>query len=242
MKPVVLVTGATGGIGEAICRRFAQGGYAVAVHYRHQAEKAEALVKALLLQVPAMAVQCDLTDSAQVDAMVQAVRQKLGMPTVLVNNAGIAAQQLIIDVTDAAWHRMMGVHLDGAFYASRAVLPAMISEKSGSIVNVASMWGVVGASCEVAYSAAKAGLIGFTRALAQEVGPSGIRVNAVAPGLIDTPMNGNLDPETIRAICEETPLGIMGTPEDVAEAVWFMAHARFITGEVLNVNGGLVIG
>ena len=242
MGPVVLITGATGGIGGAIAQRFAQGGYAVAIHCCHQVNRAEAMVNQLLPMVPATAVQCDLTDSSQAEAMVSQVKKKLGAPTVLVNNAGIASIDLLTDVTDEAWHEMLGVHLDGAFYCTRAVLPFMISQKSGSIVNVTSMWGVTGASCEVSYSTAKAGLIGFTRALAKEVGPSGIRVNAVAPGLIQTPMNAGIDDEVIQSLCEETPLGRAGQPEDVAEAVWFMAHAAYITGEVLNVNGGLVIG
>ena len=161
----------------------------------------------------------------------------------LINNAGIAESALFTDVTDEMWKRMLDTNLSGAFYASRAVLPNMISKKRGVILNVSSMWGQVGASCEVHYSAAKAGLIGMTKALAKEVGPSGIRVNCVSPGVIDTDMNANLSDSDIEALKNETPLERIGNATDIAEALLFLASdkASFITGQDIGVNGGLII-
>jgi 3-oxoacyl-[acyl-carrier protein] reductase len=162
---------------------------------------------------------------------------------VLIHNAGIAYQGLLTDTDSDTWHALMGVHLDGAYHCCKAVIPTMVGRQSGVIVTVSSMWGITGASCEVAYSAAKAGLIGFTKALAKELGPSKIRVNCVAPGVIDTDMCAAFDEETRQALCEETPLGKMGTAEDVAESLLFLASekASFITGQVLGVNGGFLI-
>ena len=158
-------------------------------------------------------------------------------------NAGIARQELFTDVTLDQWRQMLGINLDGVFHCCQATLPDMIRRKSGRIITLSSMWGQVGASCEVAYSAAKAGVIGLTKALAKEVGPSGITVNCVAPGVIETEMNGLLDQETKDALAEETPLERMGTPADVAEAIWFLASqgGSFFTGQVLAPNGGFII-
>lgn len=235
----VLITGGSRGIGAALVRRFSLSGYRVAFVY-HQSHDAAA---ALALETGALAICADVAVASEVDRAVREATEQLGHIDLLINNAAIAGFSLFTDITDAAWSRMMGVNLNGAFYFSRAVLPGMIARKQGCIINISSMWGQVGASCEVHYSTAKAGLIGLTRALAKEVGPSGIRVNCIAPGVIDTEMNASLCEEDLRALCEETPLGRIGTVSDVAEAAFFLAGegASFITGQVLGVNGGFVI-
>ena len=175
--------------------------------------------------------------------MVADFLQTFGTIDALVCNAGIARQELFTDITLESWREMLGVNLDGVFHCCQAALPAMIHRKQGRIITLSSMWGQVGGSCEVAYSAAKAGVIGLTKALAKEVGPSGITVNCVAPGVIETEMNRQLSPETKAALAEETPLERLGTPEDVAEAIWFLASeaGRFFTGQVLAPNGGWVV-
>lgn len=236
----VLITGAARGIGAAAAEGFAEAGYQVVINYLHSAEKAETL--AARWPGRALAVQADVADPAQVEAMFAAAEKAFGGVDVLVCNAGIAAQQLFTDVTDEEWRRMLDVHLSGAFYCCRRALPYMIHKKWGRILTVSSMWGQVGGSCEVAYSAAKAGLIGLTKALAKEEGPSGVTVNCVAPGVIDTDMMASFSAEDKAALAEETPLGALGTPKQVADALVFLASdgASYITGQVLGVNGGLV--
>ena len=222
MKKTVLVTGASGAIGRAIALAFAPKGYRVAVHYHTRREEALAAVEEIRGNGGwAEAFGADLTQEEQVIRLFDQAERALGKVGVLVNNAGVAWQ--------------------GAFLCCRRALPGMIRERSGCIVNISSMWGQQGASCEAAYSAAKAGLIGLTKALAQEEGPSGVRVNCIAPGLIDTPMNGHLSPADLEALREETPLLRIGTPEDVAKAAVFLAESPFITGQVLGVNGGFVL-
>ena len=243
-KEIVLVTGASRGIGRATAQRFAQAGYAVVLHYNTGCAEAEQTAQELQRQgALVMTQQADLRDSGQVQRMVQAVEQAWGTVDVLVNNAGIAQQKLFTDLTDADWHNMFGIHVDGTFYCCRAVLPGMIHQKQGCIINVSSMWGQTGGSCEVHYSAAKGAVQSLTKALAKEVGPSGIRVNCVAPGVIQTEMNRMLDEETLEALREETPLEVLGTTEDVASAIYFLAtsQASFITGQIIGVNGGMVI-
>lgn len=240
----VLITGASRGIGAATAERFAANGYAVAVHYHRSQAEAEALVARLTAAgADAFAVQADIADSAQVDRMVDAVLKRMGHIDVLVSNAGVSAAGLMTDTTDDEWNRMIGINLSGAFYLCRAVLPSMIARQSGRIVTVSSMWGEIGASCEVAYSAAKAGLIGLTKALAKEVAPSGIRVNCVTPGVIDTEMNAHLSATDMAALADETPCGRIGKPEEIAAVIGFLAsdEADFITGQVIGVNGGMVI-
>ena len=243
-KKVVLVTGASRGIGKAIAERFAREGYAVALHYNTGKVEAEATVQKLISAgYTAMAVQADVRDSAQVQQMVDTVSHALGNIGILINNAGIAQQKLFTDITDEEWHNMFAVHVDGTFYCTRAVLPVMIRQKQGCIVNISSMWGQVGGSCEVHYSAAKGAIQAMTKALAKEVGPSGVRVNCVAPGVIQTEMNKLLDTETLEALREDTPLEMLGTAEHVADLVYFLCseQATFITGQIMGINGGMVI-
>ena len=224
----------------------ARAGYNVAFTYHAHPEAAEAVAAQARALSPAgtfLPICADAGDSAQVCAAVAQAEEALGSLQVLVCNAGIAQQKLFTDTTDEDWHRMMAVDLDGAFYACRAVLPGMIRQKYGRIVLISSMWGQTGGSCEVAYSAAKAGLIGLGRALAKEEGPSGVTVNIIAPGVIDTDMMASFTDEDRAALAEETPVERLGTAEDVARAIVFLCdkNAGYITGQVLGVNGGLVI-
>lgn len=242
MKHTVLVTGSSRGIGRAIAERFARDGHRVAIHCHVRRAEADALQAALQQEhLSVMAVQGDVSKEAEVARMLEEIRAYFGPVDVLVNNAGIALpQQLLTDCTAADWDRLFAVNVRGAFLCCRGVLPDMVRKKRGSIVNLSSMWGVTGGSCEVPYSASKAALIGLTKALAREVAPSGIRVNCVAPGFVPTGMNAHLSPEAVEGIREETPLLTLGTPEDVAAAVCFLAceEARFLTGQVLCCDGG----
>ena len=244
MRKVALITGASRGIGRACARLFAENGYSVLINYHRSEQAAQELLRELLDKgCDARLLRADVSDSAQVDALCAQALSAFRHVDVLINNAAIAQQALLTDLSDQDWRRMMAVNLDAAFYCCRALLPGMISRRCGSILNVSSMWGQVGASCEVSYSAAKAGLIGFTKALAKEVAPSGVRVNCLCPGVIDTDMNAALSDETRRELAEETPLGRLGTPEEVARAALFLCgeSASFITGQVLGVNGGLIV-
>ena len=244
MEKTVLITGGSRGIGAACVRRFAAEGARVVFLWHQSREKADALEQELRLQgKDVTGIRCDLRDPDDcVRAVSEAFRQ-LGHLDILICNAGTSHVALFQDGQEEGWASAMAVNLDAAARIARLALPDMISRKSGSIVFVSSMWGQVGASCEVAYSAAKAGLIGLTKALAKEAGPSGIRVNCAAPGLIDTDMNAHLTPEDLEALADETPLGRIGRPEEVAAAIAFLAgeDAAFITGQVLGVNGGLVV-
>lgn len=238
---IALVSGGSRGIGAAIARALWVKGYRVAILYQKNQAAAEAVLATL--GEDCLALQCDVADFTQCEtAFAQIVRQ-MGEVDVLVCNAGIAQQKMFGDISLFDWSRMMAVHLDGAFYLSKLALPAMIREKQGRIINISSMWGQVGASCEVHYSAAKAGLIGFTKALAKEEGPSGITVNCVCPGVIDTDMMAGFSQEDKAALAEETPISRLGTPQEVANLVCFLAseEASYITGQVLGINGGLVV-
>ncbi|MBQ4145744.1 MAG: 3-oxoacyl-ACP reductase FabG [Clostridia bacterium] len=230
----VLITGASRGIGEATARLFAKNGDKVYINYRTEKGKAEKIAE----EIGGVAVYADISNSSQVKEMLD----KIPDIDVLVNNAGFAQFQFFDALSDEDWYRMMDVTLSGAFYCIRGVLQSMIHKKSGSIINVSSIWGITGSACEVAYSTAKAGLIGMTKALAKEVGLSGITVNCVAPGIVDTEMNKNLSCETIKELCEETPLGRLATPEEIAKTIYFLAEPdTFITGQIISPNGGFVI-
>ncbi len=244
MKETVLVTGASGGIGSACARLFAVSGYNVAIHFNSDRASAENLCAELCgMGCAAVCVQADLRDEAQVNAMAAEVEKTLGSIGVLINNAGVAQQKLFTDTTVQDYELLFGVNTLGTVNCCRAVLPSMIREKSGRIINISSMWGVSGASCEALYSASKSAVIGLTKALAKEVGPSGITVNCIAPGVIRTKMNSHLSEEDIAALCDETPLCRIGEPEEVAHAALFFAseNASFITGQTLSVDGGFVL-
>ena len=236
----VLISGGARGIGAAAARAVWQAGYRVAVLYHTHAEAAAALEK----ELPGLlAVQCDVASRASCEVAFRAAEQALGRVDVLVSNAGIAQQKLFTDITPEEWQRMLDVNLTGAFNLCQLALPGMIRRKAGRILTVSSMWGQTGGSCEVHYSAAKAGLIGLTKALAKEEGPSGITVNCVAPGVIDTDMMASFTAEDKAALAEETPVGRLGTAEEVAKLLLYLAgeDAGYITGQVFGVNGGLVI-
>lgn len=243
MKTVV-ITGASRGIGAACARLFAQEGWAVAVNYRNSREKAEVLAADICREGGvALAIPADIGNAADVERLFSTAEKELGTVEALINNAGIAQQKLFTDLTEEEWDELFRVDVKGVFLCCRRALPAMIRRQKGCIVNISSMWGQVGASCEVHYSAAKAAVIGLTKALAKEAGPSGIRVNCIAPGVIQTEMNGHLSPEVLEELREETPLEVLGTPEDVAKSALFLCspQSSFITGQVLGVNGGMVI-
>ena len=244
MAKTVLITGGSGGIGAAAARLFARAGWKTAIHYHRRRDRAETLARELCAEGHhALAFGADLKSREESAALCQAVRVCLGPVDALVHSAGVAQQKLFTDLTEEDWDGMFDLHVKGAFHCAQAVLPSMIDRQSGAIVLVSSMWGQVGASCEVHYSAAKAALIGMTKALAKEVGPSGVRVNCVAPGVIDTEMNQKLGADTLAELAEETPLGTLGTADEVAEALLFLCSERasFITGQVLGVNGGFII-
>ena len=236
MRKSALITGASRGIGRAIAAALAREGWPVCVNYLERRDAAESLVLELQRKgCAALAVQADVSD--------RAAEETLGPVELLVNNAGISRQRLFQDVDDALWDRLLAVNLTGPRNTVQAVLPHMLSEKRGNIVNISSIWGLRGGSCEVAYACTKAGIVGLTRSLALELAPSGIRVNCVAPGCVETDMVRALGQETRAMLVEETPLGRLGRPEDIAEVVVFLASekAGFITGQVITSDGGFVV-
>ncbi len=244
MKKTVLITGASRGIGAETARQFAHAGYRVAINYFRSEAAALTLCDELQRDgCSVLPVQADVADPEQVAVMVDTVLDNFCQLDILICNAGIAQSKLFSDFTTEEWRRMFAVNVDGVFHCCKAVLPHFIHRKAGKILTVSSMWGQTGGSCEVPYSAAKAAVIGLTRALAKEVGPSGITVNCVAPGVIDTDMNGNLTPADLDVLREETPLERIGTPADVAAALLFLASPAgdFFTGQVLSPNGGILI-
>ncbi len=244
MRKIALITGGSRGIGAACVRAFAEDGYAVAFLYHRSGEKAETLAQSLRAEGrDVTAYRCDLEDHAQIAATTADILRTCRRIDALVNCAGVAHIGLFTDMTEKEWDHLFAVNVRSAFSVTKAVLPGMISRRAGAIVNVSSMWGEVGASCEVAYSATKSALIGLTKALAKEVGPSGVRVNCVTPGVIDTDMNASLTDEDRDALADETPLGRIGTAEEVAKTILYLCGegASFITGQVLGVSGGLVI-
>ena len=239
----VLITGASRGIGAATARLFAENGDRVFLNYHHSQEAVRKLCEELTAQGGEVyPIQADVSDSQAVKTMFDTLHSNGISIDVLVNNAGIAQTKLFTDLTDEDWQTMINTNLSSVFYCCRAALPDMIRRHNGRIINITSIWGQIGGSCEVHYSAAKAGMIGLTKALAKEEGLSGITVNAVAPGVIQTDMLSPYTAEDLQALRDETPTGTLGTPEDVARAVLFLASpdSAFITGQVLGINGGMV--
>lgn len=234
----VFVTGASGGIGEAIAKKFAENGYFVGVGYNTNREKAENLAK----EIAGVAVKADVSDEKSVSAAMNDFLLRAGKFDVLVNSAGIALPiKTLLDTTSKEFDKAFSVNVKGVYNCCKAAIPAML-DGGGSIINISSMWGVTGGSCEAIYSASKAAVIGFTKALAKEYAAAGITINCVAPGYIDTPMNDNLSDENKKLAIADIPVGRAGTGEDVAKAVFYLAeNGGFVTGEVLSVNGGEVI-
>lgn len=244
MRRSALITGSSRGIGRAVALELARAGWPVLINYLEHREAAEALAGLLHAEgLPAMTFRADVADRQAVNDMVRAAEETLGPVELLVNNAGVAGQSLFQDISDELWNRYLGVNLGGARNAIQAVLPHMIGEKRGCIVNVSSMWGLRGASCEVAYACTKAALIALTRSLALELAPSRIRVNCVAPGVINTDMVQVLGQDTLEDLARQIPLGRLGSPEDIAHAVAFFAsdQSSFITGQVLTADGGFTV-
>lgn len=241
-KGCAIVTGASRGIGAETAKELARLGFPVIINYNKNAEKAKQILEYVAEHGgTGCTYKADVANRTEVDEMVAFAINQYGRIDVLVNNAGVAQQKLFTDITSDDWNKMVSVNLGGVFNCCQAVLPHMIHEKSGRIINLSSIWGTVGASCEVHYSAVKAGIIGLSKALAKEVAPSGITVNCVAPGCIMTDMlTQDCDEETVRLLTEETPLGRIGTPKDISQAIGFLAgdKASFITGQVLGVDGG----
>ncbi len=235
----VLINGGSRGIGADMVELFTKKGYAVAFTYKNSEKEA----KALSDKTGALAIKADSANEAEVISAVKNAKEAFGTIDVLINSAAVASFSLFTDISYEDWNGIFAVNVGGAFLYTKAVLPDMINKKHGRIINITSMWGITGSSCEVHYSATKAALIGFTKALAKEVGPSNITVNAIAPGLINTDMNKSFSKEDIKELVDETPLMRIGEARDVAEAALFLASdsASFITGEVLNVNGGFLI-
>lgn len=244
MDKTVVVTGASGGIGSEIARAFAENGWNVGLMYNNSREEAEALENELKARgVKTFCGKCNVAAREEVEAYFAEAEKQLGEIYALVNNAGVALQKLFTDVSEEEADRVFDVNVKGSFNCCKAVLPQMIRSKQGKIVNISSMWGLSGASCEVHYSASKAAVIGLTKALAKEVGPSSINVNCVCPGVIDTKMNANLDEEAISMLKEEIPLMKIGKPRDVAETVFFLCSdkSNYITGQIISVDGGMII-
>ena len=243
-KKTVVITGASRGIGKATVEVFAQQGYNVLINFNNSEKEVIALYKSLKEKKFSVKLfKADVSNRDEVDAMMKFCVKEFGNIDILVNNAGISQEKLFTDITDEDWDRMININLKSVFICAQEVLKHMIPQKNGKIINISSIWGMVGASCEVHYSTAKAGVIGLTKALAKELGPSNIQVNCIAPGIIETDMLSSFNHEQLDILRENTPLMRLGSPMDIAMCIFFLAshHADFITGQIISPNGGFVI-
>lgn len=241
IEQTVLITGASRGIGAAIARRFASARLNVVIHYLQSHEAANETARSCMSQgARVLTVTADLRSQEQVERMKEKLLQHGMVPDILVNNAGVSHYGLLADVTEEQWDEMMGINLKGTFLMTRQFMPHMVTQKYGRIINVSSIWGISGASCEVAYSTAKGGINAFTKALAKELAPSGVTVNAVAPGAVDTLMMAGFDAAEKAAIESEIPAGRFGQPDEIASLVYFLAlpESGYITGQIISPNGG----
>ena len=242
-RKTVLITGAARGIGAACAEKFAALGYNIVLNYRTSEKQALALAETLKQNSAQVLCVCaDVSDANAVESLFAQAEAAFGQVDILINNAGISQIKMLCDVTETDWRHMFAVNMDSAYLCSKRALCAMVAQKWGRIIHISSMWGICGASCEVHYSASKAAVIGFTKALAQELAPSGINVNCVAPGVVDTDMC-KFDDETKKLVTEDIPLGKIASPEKIADTIAFLASdkADYITGEVINVSGGFVV-
>ena len=239
---IALVTGASGVIGGACAKALAQKGYALALQYHDHPEKAQALLKELPPHIPTILMRADITQETDVRELYRAIEERLGRITLLVNCAGVALpQELLTDVSEGDMELVLAVNVKGAMLLTKGAVPHMLRKDGGAIIHISSMWGIVGASCEAVYSASKGAVNGFVKAMAKELAPSRIRVNAIAPGLVPSPMNASVSHEELMAFQKDTPLGQLISPEEVAEAACYLAEAKMVTGQILSVDGGMVI-
>lgn len=244
MKKTVLITGASRGIGRDMAQLFAENGYQVVINYLYSEKEAKQLEKQLKEHgYSAFAVRANICNPRETERMFRLAEEVFGEIDVLINNAGIAQQKLFTEIKEYEWNMMFDVNIKGMFHCTQVALKSMIRRQKGKIINISSMWGTTGASCEVHYSSSKAAVIGFTKALAKEVGPSHINVNCIAPGVIDTQMNASLGEEVLQMLKEETPLGVLGSGKDIAQLALFLASEQsdFITGQIITADGGMTI-
>lgn len=239
---VVLVTGGSRGIGAGIVKLLAEEGYKIILNYNKSEESAKIIQEELKQKnIEIEIIKADVSVKEEVTQMIKCINDKYGKIDVLINNAGVAQEKLFLDLTDENWKEIFDINLNSVFYCVKAVLPGMLKEKSGCIINISSIWGVTGGSCEVAYSTTKAAVNGFTKALAKEMGLSNIRINAIAPGIIDTDMNKNLSAEDIEQLKTEIPLNKIGKPSDIALCAKWLIEDEYTTGQIININGGWYI-
>lgn len=238
MNKTVLITGASRGIGKATALYFAEKGYNVVVNYNNSKDSASELVDSL---ENAICVKADVSVEAQVNEMFRKAYDTFGSIDVLVNNAAYSSIKPLQDISVEEWDKTFDINVKGIFLCSKCALEYMLRNKSGSIINISSMWGVIGASCEVHYSSSKAAVIGFTKALAKELAPSGINVNCVSPGCVDTDMNKHLSKEELSSLCEDIPLGRLANTKEIAQCIYNLSQLPYITGENININGGMVV-